>query len=101
MSKNTEFAEKLAEQVVHAAEMRSARTDGYIKREILREVWQEHIDELGVEMECISAKFPDNPDLQRRLAEGANEIFCNASAAVEAFLASRRCAAEQQRDDPP
>ena len=97
MSKSTEFAEKLAELVVREAELRSGRTDGYIKPEIVREVWQEHIDELEVERESISAKFPDNPDLQRRLAEGANEIFCNASAAVEAFLASRRCAAEQRR----
>ena len=88
MSKNTEFAEKLAELVVREAELRSGRTDGYIKPE-----WQEHIDELEVERESISAKFPDNPDLQRRLAEGAYEIFCNARAAVDAFLASRRCAA--------
>jgi hypothetical protein len=93
MSKNTEFAEKLAEQVVREAELRSGRTDGYIKREIVREVWQEHIEELEVEMECVAAKFPDNPDMQRRLVEGAYEIFCNARAAVEAFLASRRCAA--------
>ena len=70
MSKNTEFAEKLAELVVREAELRSGRTDGYIKPEIVREVWQEHIDELEVERESISAKFPDNPDLQRRLAEG-------------------------------
>ena len=90
MSKNTEFAEKLAELVVREAER---RTDGYIKPEIVREVWQEHIDELEVERESISAKFPDNPDLQRRLAEGVYEIFCNARAAVDAFLASRRCAA--------
>ena len=88
MSKNTEFAEKLAELVVREAELRSGRTDGYIKPEIVREVWQEHIDELEVERESISAKFPDNPDLQRRLAERAYEIFCNARAAVEAFLAS-------------
>ena len=93
MSKNTEFAEKLAELVVREAELRSGRTDGYIKPEIVREVWQEHIDELEVERESISAKFPDNPDLQRRLAEGAYDIFCNARAAVDAFLASRRCAA--------
>ena len=92
MSKNTEFAEKLAELVVREAELRSGRTDGYIKPEIVREVWQEHIDELEVERESISAKFHD-PNLQRRLAEGAYEIFCNARAAVEAFLASRRCAA--------
>ena len=93
MGKNTEFAEKLAELVVREAELRSGRTDGYIKRDIVREVWREHIDELEVELESISAKFPDNPDLQRHLAEGAKESFCNARAAVEAFLASRRCAA--------
>jgi hypothetical protein len=34
MSKNTEFAEKLAELVVREAELRSGRTDGYIKPEI-------------------------------------------------------------------
>ena len=38
MSKNTEFAEKLAEHVVREAELRSGRTDGYIKPEIVREV---------------------------------------------------------------
>jgi len=47
MSKNTEFAEKLAELVVREAELRSGRTDGYIKPEIVREVWQEHIDWQG------------------------------------------------------
>ena len=57
MSKNTEFAEKLAELVVREAELRSGRTDGYIKPEIVREVWQEHIDELEVERESISAKL--------------------------------------------
>ena len=35
------------------AELRGGRADGYIKPEIVREVWQEHIDELVVDILAI------------------------------------------------
>ena len=74
MSKNTEFAEKLAELVVREAER---RTDGYIKPEIVREVWQEHIDEQSIPRTRLRVVAPT-----ARTASGSSDRLGKSSAPI-------------------